>query len=220
MTRNIRKEQAAETREKILEAAKSLFAEKGYHGTPVREITRKIGMGDGILYHYFPGGKREIMAVLLRESFEHRREGIKQIQRVIEDLDLRDAMITIKRRLYELFTEDMDLTRILFRENDLLGFEEAEQLTALIREQCAIFEKFLRDRHEKGEIRALDFRIASRQFLSTTLHAIMSKSVGIQLLNEPDVYKHMEENVDFTIDLWRAPSATEKKPKVLLCDSQ
>lgn len=205
MTRNIRKEQAAETRERILEAAKSLFAEKGYHGTPVREITRKIGMGDGILYHYFPGGKREIMSVLLRESFERRRREIQQINRVIEDLDLRDAMITIKRRLYELFTADMDLTRILFRESDLLGFDEAEQLTELLREQSAIFEQFLKDRHEKGEIRDLDFRIASRQFLSTSLHAIMSKSVGIQLLNEPDVYKYMEENVDFTIDLWKTP---------------
>ncbi|MGO4110547.1 TetR/AcrR family transcriptional regulator [Paenibacillus sp. YAF4_2] len=205
MSRNIRKEQAAETREKILEAAKSLFAEKGYHGTPVREITRKIGMGDGILYHYFPDGKREIMSVLLRESFEHRRKEIQQINRVIEDLDLKDAMMTIKRRIYELFTADMDLTRILFRENDLLGFEEAEQLTTLLREQSAIFEEFLKDRHERGEIRDLDFRIASRQFLSTSLHAIMSKSVGIQLLNEPDVYKYMEENVDFTIDLWKNP---------------
>ncbi|CAM3312101.1 TetR/AcrR family transcriptional regulator [Paenibacillus lupini] len=205
MSRNIRKEQAAETREKILEAAKSLFAEKGYHGTPVREITRKIGMGDGILYHYFPGGKREIMSVLLRESFEHRRKEIQQINRVIEEMDLRDAMMTIKRRIYELFTADMDLTRILFRENELLGFEEAEQLTTLLREQSAIFEEFLKDRHERGEIRDLDFRIASRQFLSTSLHAIMSKSVGIQLLNEPDVYKYMEENVDFTIDLWKNP---------------
>jgi Transcriptional regulator len=205
MSRNIRKEQAAETREKILEAAKSLFAEKGYHGTPVREITRKIGMGDGILYHYFPGGKREIMSVLLRESFEHRRQEIQQIHRVIEELDLKDAMMTIKRRIYELFTADMDLMRILFRENDLLGFEEAEQLTTLLREQSAIFEAFLKDRHERGEIRDLDFRIASRQFLSTSLHAIMSKSVGIQLLNEPDVYKYMEENVDFTIDLWKNP---------------
>lgn len=205
MSRNIRKEQAAETREKILEAAKSLFAEKGYHGTPVREITRKIGMGDGILYHYFPGGKREIMSVLLRESFEHRRKEIQQINRVIEDLELKDAMMTIKRRIYELFTADMDLTRILFRENELLGFEEAEQLTTLLREQSAIFEEFLKDRHERGEIRDLDFRIASRQFLSTSLHAIMSKSVGIQLLNEPDVYKYMEENVDFTIDLWKNP---------------
>lgn len=99
----------------------------------------------------------------------------------------------------------MDLTRILFRENELLGFEEAEQLTTLLREQSAIFEEFLKDRHERGEIRDLDFRIASRQFLSTSLHAIMSKSVGIQLLNEPDVYKYMEENVDFTIDLWKNP---------------
>ncbi|MCK9859671.1 TetR/AcrR family transcriptional regulator [Paenibacillus sp. ATY16] len=205
MSRNIRKEQAAETREKILEAAKLLFARKGYHGTPVREITRKIGMGDGILYHYFPGGKREIMAVLLRESFEHRRNEIQQISLVIEDLDLRDAMITIKRRLYELFTADMDLTRILFRENDILGFEEAEQLTMLLREQSEIFEGFLKNRHKRGEIRDLDFRIASRQFLSSSLHAIMSKSVGMQLLNEPDVYKYMEENVDFTIDLWKAP---------------
>ena len=69
MAQLTRKEQATATREKLLETAKNLFAEMGYHGTPVRAITRQIQKGDGILYHYFPGGKQEIMSVLLRESF-------------------------------------------------------------------------------------------------------------------------------------------------------
>ncbi|MGA9173636.1 MAG: helix-turn-helix domain-containing protein [Thermoactinomyces sp.] len=46
--------QAAKRRKQLLEAAKKLFAEKGYHNTSTKEINRAIGMADGLIYHYFP----------------------------------------------------------------------------------------------------------------------------------------------------------------------
>lgn len=54
---NMRDVQAAESRQKLLNSAQRLFAEKGYKGTPVREINRSAHLADGLLYHYFPGGK-------------------------------------------------------------------------------------------------------------------------------------------------------------------
>lgn len=54
-----RSEQAVETRQCLLDTAKKLFATNGYTLTSVRSINRELSMSDGILYHYFPGGKRK-----------------------------------------------------------------------------------------------------------------------------------------------------------------
>ena len=65
---NLRETQAAETREKLFISARSLFAKKGYKGTSVREINRNVGLADGLLYHYYPGGKAEIFRTVLDDA--------------------------------------------------------------------------------------------------------------------------------------------------------
>ncbi|GAA3400746.1 TetR/AcrR family transcriptional regulator [Paenibacillus hodogayensis] len=199
-----RSEQAAETREKLLETAKSLFAEKGFHATPVRLINRTIHMGDGILYHYFPGGKREILAVLIRESFDRRREAMGQTNLIVEHLDLREALLTFTRKLFELFIADLDLMKILFKGNDVLELDESQRFSSWLEEQFSIFTHFLDRRRLNGEINTnLDVTLATRQFLAMVMQIGLSRITGIQIVNEPDVDLYFERVVDFTIGLWK-----------------
>ncbi|GGE02212.1 TetR/AcrR family transcriptional regulator [Paenibacillus nasutitermitis] len=200
----IRSEQAAETREKLLETAKSLFAEKGFHATPVRSINRSINMGDGILYHYFPGGKREILTVLIRESLDRRREAIGQTNRSVEHLPLRDALLIFVRKLFGLFMDDLDLMKILFRENDVLEQEDSRRLSFWVEEHFTVFSNFLDRRRLNGEIKAnLDVTLATRQFLTMVMQIGISRITGIQFFNEPDIDRYFERVVDFSIGLWK-----------------
>lgn len=48
-----RQAQASQRRELLLEAALALFSERGYRGTSVRDITRRAGVTEAVLYHYF-----------------------------------------------------------------------------------------------------------------------------------------------------------------------
>jgi len=202
----MRSEQAAATREKLLETAKSLFAEKGYHGTPVRAINRSLKMGDGILYHYFPGGKREILSVLIQESFERRKEVIGHTNRTIEQLDLREALLIFISKLFDLFIADLDLVKILFRESDLLEWEESRLLSSWMEEQISIFIAFLNRRRDNGEIKAnLDTTIATRQLIAMVMQLGISRITGLSVINVPDVDEYFENIVDFTIDLWKNP---------------
>ena len=68
---NMRQEQAAATRRKLLDSAGKLFAQNGYKGTSVRSINRNVGVADGLLYHYFPGGKEEIFMTIVKESMKN-----------------------------------------------------------------------------------------------------------------------------------------------------
>ncbi|MBB3591984.1 AcrR family transcriptional regulator [Rhizobium sp. BK529] len=44
-----------------------VFRELGYEGTTLSRITERTGIGKGSLYHFFPGGKEEMAAVVLAD---------------------------------------------------------------------------------------------------------------------------------------------------------
>ncbi|GAA5157686.1 TetR/AcrR family transcriptional regulator [Amycolatopsis dongchuanensis] len=51
---SLNEEMRAESRQKILAAALEVFAEKGYHGATITEITRRAGVSRGLASYYFP----------------------------------------------------------------------------------------------------------------------------------------------------------------------
>jgi AcrR family transcriptional regulator len=56
---------AAETRERLLQAAADVFARRGYDGTRVADIAAAAGVSNGALYAHF-GSKAELMVAALR----------------------------------------------------------------------------------------------------------------------------------------------------------
>ena len=62
--RNVDSTMEPNTRERILETATDLFAEKGYAGTYVREIVEKAGVSKPVLYYYFRSKEGLFYAIL------------------------------------------------------------------------------------------------------------------------------------------------------------
>jgi AcrR family transcriptional regulator len=62
--RRTQAQRRAATRGALLDAARSLFAEKGYHGTAAEEIVRRAGLTRGALYHHFEDKKDLFRAVV------------------------------------------------------------------------------------------------------------------------------------------------------------
>src|ERR1700722_9023466 len=59
-------ETKAETRQRILEAARQLFAASGYEASTTRDIADAAGIANGTLFNYFPN-KEAILASLVAE---------------------------------------------------------------------------------------------------------------------------------------------------------
>src|SRR6185295_12240760 len=55
---------AKSTRERIVEAAMELFWLKGYGSTSIADILSRSQVNSGSLYHFFPGKKDVLVAVL------------------------------------------------------------------------------------------------------------------------------------------------------------
>jgi AcrR family transcriptional regulator len=58
---------AAERREQILDAARALFAERGFHATTTRDLATAADINDALIYRYFPD-KQAILAALTEEA--------------------------------------------------------------------------------------------------------------------------------------------------------
>jgi AcrR family transcriptional regulator len=79
--RMTREQSKAHTRERLLDAARSVFASSGFHGASVEEIASTAGFSTGALYSNF-GGKEDLFLVLMeREIEEHSREIAEAVAR-------------------------------------------------------------------------------------------------------------------------------------------
>jgi AcrR family transcriptional regulator len=58
----------APTRERIVAASAGLFGRQGYNGTGVKQIVAEANAPFGSIYHFFPGGKEELGAEVIRTS--------------------------------------------------------------------------------------------------------------------------------------------------------
>ena len=55
-----------DTRERILAAATDLMRSRGFRGTGLKDVTTTAAATTGSLYHFFPGGKDELVCAAIR----------------------------------------------------------------------------------------------------------------------------------------------------------
>lgn len=72
----VRERQKRETRQKILQAALELFAEKGFEGASVREIASHAGVIHGLIKYHFDG-KDQLWKAAVDFLFERQNEELK-----------------------------------------------------------------------------------------------------------------------------------------------
>ncbi|HEX7610674.1 MAG TPA: helix-turn-helix domain-containing protein, partial [Solirubrobacteraceae bacterium] len=84
-TRMTREQSRALTRERLLSAARGVFARRGFHGASVEEIASEAGFSTGALYSNFDGKEDLFLVLMEREIEEHARE-------IAEAVGARDSM--------------------------------------------------------------------------------------------------------------------------------
>src|SRR5512145_2090238 len=101
-------------REKLLEAATEVFAERGYEGARVEQIADVAQVSPGLLYRHFEG-KRELYAELLllanKQLLEHLAQAaapdLPTDQRVMRGLEAFFTFVESHRNLWRLIMKDV-----------------------------------------------------------------------------------------------------------------
>ncbi len=105
------------TREKIVETARSLFAEKGYNRTTTAEIAREAGLSEGTIYRHFNSKKELLMECVapVMQKIVDSTEGYLGNYPEGEN-DLRSLVIKMLEMRLQLFQEHYQTFRIIFGE--------------------------------------------------------------------------------------------------------
>lgn len=148
-------------RRAMLDAARAVFAEKGYADATLDEIAERAEFGKGTLYNYFEGGKEEILFAVFDDAIEKMEDLIRRVfqEERDEDQPLRDAFHTFVKRHFEMIREQQDLFLILLKEGHLMAFSDDADRVEFFQEQHNRLENtltpVLEEAMERGEIQSL-----------------------------------------------------------------
>jgi len=147
-------------RRAILDAARAVFAERGYGDATLDEIAERAEFGKGTLYNYFEGGKEALLFAVFDDTIGELEDLIHTVFRdPDEDRPLRDAFHTFVKRHFELIREQQDLFLILVREAHLMAFSDNADHVQFFQEQherlLGALTPVLEAAMEKGQIHAL-----------------------------------------------------------------
>jgi AcrR family transcriptional regulator len=84
--------QRSDARQKMVEAAKQLFRERGYNATAFSDVLKLSGAPRGSVYFHFPGGKTELA---IEAAAAHAHEQVEIIDRAAEQADNATRLIEI-----------------------------------------------------------------------------------------------------------------------------
>lgn len=101
--KEIKKETEKEAKDRIFDAAKSLFARKGYAAVSVREIAKKAKVNISMLNYYY-GGKLGILREVLSRFYEKYFDAILNVD--IEHLTKEELILEVIQNLIRFYREN------------------------------------------------------------------------------------------------------------------
>jgi AcrR family transcriptional regulator len=182
-------------RQRIYDAALTLFRRKGVAGATIREIAREADIGVGTFFNYF-ASKEDVLDALGRQRQE--RLVALLAEPSLAGLTARERIERIMRALVEGMEEEPTLTRAVVRAalgSPTLFHGERARFVAL----ANLFAEILREGQARGEVAAdCDAEVASHLLISTyatlTLDWVEAGAEGYAPL--PTLLAHVET-------LWR-----------------
>lgn len=160
------------TRDRILRAARRLFAAKGFSGTTTRRIARQARVNEASIFRYFPT-KRDLYAAIIQKKIEEEPAFQFPPAGPGRRLDDRGLLRAIARWMFALIEHDPDFLRLLYFSaleghalSEMFFDNYVEHLTAQLR-------GYIEREMDRGRYRRLDPFLAARAFLGMVAHHLL-----------------------------------------------
>ncbi len=178
----------------ILEAAVTVFAEKGYHRATIRDIARTAGIADGTIYNYFKNKQDVMMNVVLQMAeVSSLMEDVLQAAQTMTPAQL--LAMVFQNRLRTL-RKNLPLTRAIFpqvvTDSELQQMFFEELLLPNMEKGEAVFQAY-RDRHQLG---GADPKMIVRGLFSVIFGTIMMALLGDTfILDDTDAFSEQMTDI-------------------------
>jgi AcrR family transcriptional regulator len=156
-------------RQRILAAAKEVFAERGLEAT-LDEIARHAGLGVGTVYRRFPN-KEALIDALFEEGFA---QILALTEQALADPDAWAGLVGLLTRMAEVQAVDFGLRDVMLSET--YGLDRIAQMRDQIK---PLMERLVARAQEQGRLRA-DFRATDIMALQLMVSATVEFTHGVR----------------------------------------
>ena len=182
------------TKRKIFEASMKLFAEKGYEGTSIEEITSEVGVAKGTLYYHFTS-KEEIFDFLISEGMGLLENSIQiKVSKQDNYVDKVRAIILIQVKLVEKYEKFITILTTEMWGNS----ERSKACRNFVSEYLEDIKKILDEGIEKGELKETNTDLMSKEILGFLFSSLYAKKMNPNFTVE-ETFKSIDR--DFMIGI-------------------
>jgi len=181
----------ATTHQKILSAAKRLFARQGYDGTTTREIAQSAGVAEGTLFRHFDNKK----AVLIEVATAGWIDILTELLTELSEMGSYKAVAQMMRRRMLHLRDNNDLFRVCFLEAQFHPELRDKIQTDVIAKMTEVAEAFIQTGIDRGVYRPLNPRLIANVFLGLFMVAGFSHDTLQMEEASPEAMKDMAEGL-------------------------
>jgi AcrR family transcriptional regulator len=184
-----------QTRERIIAAAREIFAQKGKRGATTREIAERAGVNEATLFRHFGSKEALIVAMAQRYCTAH-TERIRELMRTLSGR-LDDDLFTIGRSLATLLAEVKDMVRWSLVEMDYVDsvlVQETWQPWAPIIEGLV---SYLREKIERRDLQGDPYAMV-RAFVGM----IFAHVIGRERLHHDEPERKIDDYISMYVDIF------------------
>jgi AcrR family transcriptional regulator len=200
-------------REDILQASLHLFAERGFHGTSMRDIARAADITEGLIYHYFASKRDLFRAIIEERSF---LPLLRTLPELADQLDLRALLIVLARGFFDVLRQNTKLIRLLLQEVQVFPEEKEAFFADAVGQSIAELANILGARMSKRASAQVDPQVASRLFFNALLAFFVEQEIlGGKHMLPASEHDYIEHLVDMFVKRLGPGHARQNEPKLV-----
>lgn len=180
-----------------MQASLHLFAERGFHGTSIRDIAREADITEGLIYHYFASKRDLFRAIIEEHSF---LPLLRTLPELAQQLDLRALLIVLARGFFDVLRQNTELTRVLLQEVQVFPEEKEAFFTDAVNESITALADILEERMSERSRSQIDPRVSARIFFNSLLAFFVEQEIlGGKHMLPADESSYVEHLVDMFV---------------------
>lgn len=187
-------------KQNILEAAITLFAEKGYANTATSEIAQLAGVAEGTIFRHYGTKENLLLSILvpfIKKSLPQMTEEIFTEVLAKKPHHMDEFVLALVTERYTFFKENQELFRVLMKEiiyNDEL---KNDVINHMSKHALARIEQVILSFQEKGEVVEIPAKIMSRTIFTTLFGYFLSR---FHMMPE-NIFLDDEKEIDYLVQL-------------------
>ena len=170
----VKMKSVSSTEEKIKEAARKVFLEKGFSGATTRDISREAGLNCALMNYYFRT-KEKLFASVFEEMLQLFFQGMSTV--LNKPISLKEKIIELIEHDFQMFKRNPSLCIFVFNE----FHRDPDQLMNIIlaakTQPASLFERQLKEAIDQGIVRPVKVEHVMSLLLSNTQFIFLSKAI-------------------------------------------